>query len=78
MLEEQDNCCAICGNEENCINPKTGYPYPLVIDHCHETGKVRGLLCKHCNLVLGQVEKRPEIIAGCLEYLNKELKKVRG
>ncbi len=80
MLEEQDFVCAICGQEETTINPQTSYPYPLSIDHNHKTGKVRGLLCKHCNLVLGQIEKRPRIVNSCLTYLenNQEIKKLRS
>lgn len=80
MLADQEYVCAICGEEESVINPKTGYPYPLSIDHSHETGAVRGLLCKHCNLVLGQVEKHPEIVTECLSYLEKtkELKLMKG
>lgn len=79
MLEDQEFVCAICGKEEQIINPQTEYPYPLSIDHDHKTKKVRGLLCKHCNLVLGQVEKKPDIVKACLTYLNKnEVKKTRG
>jgi len=42
LMQEQDGACAICASETN-----------LVIDHCHETGKVRGLLCNSCNKGLG-------------------------
>ena len=78
LLEDQNFVCAICGEPEKVINPKTGYPYPLSIDHNHTTNEVRGLLCKHCNLVLGQVEKRPDIVMECINYLNKEVKRMRG
>ena len=46
MVQEQNSCCAIC--EERFENPMS-----LHIDHCHESGKVRGLLCSGCNTGLG-------------------------
>jgi len=77
MLEKQEYVCKICKQSETIINKRTGYPMNLAVDHSHTTGEVRGLLCKHCNLVLGQVEKNPEIVSGCLNYI-KELKSSRG
>lgn len=47
MLERQNYQCAICHQEVK-----------LVVDHNHDTGKVRGLLCNICNLGLGLVETR--------------------
>ncbi len=49
MLEQQDNCCACCGE------PFIRTPH---VDHNHTTGKVRGLLCAGCNTGLGQYEKK--------------------
>jgi hypothetical protein len=43
MLESQNSVCAICGGEEK---PCSG----LAVDHDHATGKIRALLCSHCNL----------------------------
>ena len=45
MCKLQNGQCKICKKEVN-----------LVVDHCHQTGKVRGLLCAVCNLALGQLE----------------------
>lgn len=50
LLVKQNGVCAIC--EEEC---KTGER--LSVDHDHETGAVRGLLCRACNFRLGQIEK---------------------
>ena len=49
MLTEQDGGCFLCG--------KTHPERRLHVDHCHDTGKVRGLLCSNCNSGLHTVEK---------------------
>lgn len=60
MIDEQDGRCAICGKEAN-----------LVLDHCHETGRIRGLLCRPCNKALHWIE-RPEWMKAALSYLNED------
>lgn len=60
MLMKQEGRCAIC---------KTIPKRKLDIDHCHQTGKVRGLLCNRCNIVLGQVEDNVELLKCAVEYL---------
>lgn len=60
ILNQQNNCCAICGKSE----PKQR----LAVDHCHNTGKVRGLLCTYCNLSLGVYENRKDEFE---KYLSK-------
>lgn len=49
ILISQNNKCLICGKEQNEIN--------LVVDHDHDTGEIRGLLCSRCNRSLGWYEK---------------------
>ena len=71
MLSEQDDKCAICG-DEGFVMKKTG-KVKLVIDHCHETGKVRGLLCHNCNRALGLLKDSRESIYNALEYLDDSL-----
>ena len=51
MFEEQKGKCAICNRHQNELIRK------LSVDHCHRTNKVRGLLCKNCNVALGYYEK---------------------
>jgi hypothetical protein len=63
MLLEQGMCCAICGSSE----PKNRWGR-FVVDHDHETGKVRGLLCNVCNVRLGVIENA-EWMAQAAEYL---------
>ena len=62
MLARQNGCCAICGSE--LIGGQQTH-----IDHNHTTGKVRALLCGHCNRMLGQAREDPEILAKAIEYL---------
>ena len=67
MWNNQDGKCAICGKSFSC--PKDGY-----IDHNHETGKVRGLLCRNCNLGIGFLKDDPEITRKATKYLFEEVK----
>ena len=54
MLERQSGRCAICGYSDTA-DPR----YFPVVDHCHATGKVRGLLCLNCNHALGKFKDDP-------------------
>ena len=64
MLTDQYNCCAICGSKE-----PGGRHNRFCVDHNHETGKVRGLLCKSCNIALGEVEDNIHTLKSMIEYL---------
>lgn len=44
---------------------------PLAIDHCHKTGKIRGLLCFSCNIILGHVEEKQNRLQNLIDYLQK-------
>jgi hypothetical protein len=54
------------GNCEICRQPFSGSPF---IDHDHETGRVRGLLCPHCNSVLGFAKDSVAVLAAAIQYL---------
>lgn len=64
----QNNKCEIC--QETL---KSGFE--LHIDHCHATNKVRGLLCIHCNTLLGRAKDSIEILKSAQKYLQKYAKK---
>lgn len=66
MLKQQNNSCAVCGRKNNKL--KNGKSQNFVVDHCHSTKKVRGLLCHTCNMRVGIVENWHEQI---IEYLAK-------
>ena len=59
----QDNRCAIC-NSKPIIDNRS-----LAVDHCHQTGKVRGLLCVNCNNGLGRFKDSIEILEQSIKYL---------
>lgn len=62
MLAAQGGVCAICGGGEWSTRR-------LAVDHCHKTGKVRGILCSHCNVTLGQMKENPQALRAAADYL---------
>ena|SRR3990170_1348221 len=67
MLVEQKGVCAVCGKPETAQS-RLGTPYSLAVDHDHETGAVRGLLCGTCNAALGMLGDSSEMILNLLSY----------
>lgn len=63
MFAEQEGCCAICGTHQMQLKRA------LAVDHDHDTGKVRALLCTHCNTALGSFFENEETILRALDYL---------
>lgn len=66
MLYEQDNGCAICGTKDDVVEGRR-----LAIDHCHDTGKVRGILCSRCNQALGLFCDSVDNLESAAKYLKK-------
>ena len=58
MLKDQNHACALCLRKFAEIKYDKRKKRPWVVDHCHKTGIVRGLLCLSCNQLLGYVEAR--------------------
>lgn len=67
MLKQQNGVCAICQQPEKVT--WKGQEIPLAVDHCHITGKVRGLLCNRCNRVLSLFDDDIVIMRSAIEYL---------
>lgn len=65
-LESQGNVCAIC--RSNNTRDKHGV---MAVDHCHSTGKIRGLLCFKCNSALGNFDDNKQLLIETLKYLEK-------
>ena len=63
MHEAQGGVCAICRNPP--------HRSVLCIDHCHETGRVRGLLCNCCNAMLGRLKDDKQALQRAIDYLDK-------
>lgn len=68
--EEQRGRCAICGGIPETKGGRSRRR-PLDVDHCHETGTVRGLLCNGCNRGLGAFKDDPDRLTRAIEYLAK-------
>jgi hypothetical protein len=65
MREEQNYACMICGITEEQLGKR------LDVDHCHDSGKARGLLCNPCNNMLGHARDNPDILAAGATYMRK-------
>lgn len=58
LANNREGSCEICGETKF-----------LVVDHCHTSGNVRGLLCQHCNSVLGYAKDNIEVLKNAIHYL---------
>jgi hypothetical protein len=61
MIEDQGGICMLCGKNDS----------RLQVDHDHKSGRVRGMLCKHCNLMLGHAKDNSETLEKAVSYLRK-------
>ena len=64
-LNSQQNCCAIC------FTTHPGGKHTWHIDHNHISGRVRGLLCHHCNIMLGNAKDNIVVLSSAIRYLKK-------
>jgi len=74
LFDLQDGKCRICdtalNHNQNALRlGEKRDPQSVCIDHCHKTGKVRGLLCFHCNTALGHVFDNSDVLKKMIKYL---------
>lgn len=67
----QNFICAICGEPETAVDGKTGSLKRLAVDHCHNSNKIRELLCWRCNGTLGKINDNIELLNKMIKYLEK-------
>lgn len=68
LFDNQSGCCAICGVKSK--DSARCWGHELVVDHDHNTGEIRGLLCTVCNLALGGFEDKTLWVQSALDYLH--------
>lgn len=68
MAHEQGYVCAVCLEEPKFASRGDGFH----VDHDHATGKVRGLLCRHCNRLLGCAKDRVAVLENAIKYLRRQ------
>lgn len=70
MIASQSGRCGICHQPftDQGARDKTKRPH---IDHCHSTGVVRGILCHHCNVLLGHAQDSPPLLKAAIQYLER-------
>lgn len=61
LLQKQNHVCAICQGTSTRA---------LAVDHCHNTGKIRGLLCTNCNRGLGYLKDSAELLRKAANYID--------
>ena len=71
MFKNQNGVCAICLKPEKAQQGNKSV-WELAVDHCHKTGKVRGLLCNKCNRAIGYLDDNPLLTDRATKYLCKE------
>jgi hypothetical protein len=81
MLVSQNSCCAICQTHiseyvSQCDGSKSVFAQRkskqnFSVDHCHNTGKIRGLLCYNCNLLLGNAKDKINLLTSAIDYLKR-------
>jgi hypothetical protein len=72
LHDQQNGKCAICGEYETM--QIRGITMSLAVDHCHNTGKVRGLLCHHCNKGIGSLNDSVALLRKAADYLENSRK----
>lgn len=72
ILKSQSGRCRVCNKHESLVSKKTGKRWLLSVDHDHKTGKIRGLLCRHCNSALAFARDNQKILRNLITYLKSQ------
>lgn len=72
MFKDQKGLCAICDDPVS-LRQEGEAQRSAFVDHCHETGKIRGILCRRCNSGLGFFRDSPTTLERAIEYLEASL-----
>lgn len=67
LSESQNGACAICKQPETAT--RLGKVKALAVDHCHQSGAIRGLLCADCNTGIGKLKENIDIFQSAIQYL---------
>lgn len=73
LRKQQNYCCAVCKRHETEVEQGRAKTTDtaLHVDHCHTSGKVRGLLCTNCNTMLGKSKDNVEVLQSAINYLEQ-------
>lgn len=77
MFEKQHGACAICKRPETLRHHSNGRIKSLAVDHDHETGDVRGLLCGACNMGIGNLDEDCERMLSAIAYIERYRSRLR-
>lgn len=69
MFEKQEGVCKICKKPET--STIKGAVKRLAVDHCHSTGRIRGLLCNNCNTAIGLFKENKNFMLNAIQYLEE-------
>ena len=69
QFKKQNYSCAICETKTNKTVGERQF-WNFSVDHCHDSGKVRGILCNNCNRALGLFQDNPELLTKAAHYVN--------
>lgn len=73
LAASQGWTCAICGCDPKVANAHMGrHAQRLHVDHCHASGRIRGLLCNRCNVSIAPLERHPDWLQRALSYLERQ------
>lgn len=73
MFKAQGGRCAICGTDNPSDRERQdGVTFRFHVDHCHDTNEVRGLLCHHCNVGIGNLRHDREILEKAIAYVSRK------